>query len=98
MAVVAVDLRSLVLGVAGRTGNAFAVMVAGMRIGLTVLQVLGFFCDSCIALMSGQAGFVVGRDELIAGNCVFFGMAGGAVFNVLVIGLYLLSGCRKGDK
>ena len=61
-AVVAVDLRSLVLGVAGRTDNAFAVMVAGMRIGLTVLQVLGFFCDSCIALMAGQAGFVVGRD------------------------------------
>ena len=91
VAVVAVDLRSLVLGVAGRTGNAFAVMVAGMRIGLTVLQVLGFFCDSCIALMAGQADFVVG-------NCVFFGMAGGAVFNVLVIGLYLLSGCRKGDK
>ena len=53
VAVVAVNLRGLVLGVAGRAGDTFTVVMAGVRIGLAVLQIFDFFSNGCIALMAG---------------------------------------------
>ena len=86
------------LGVAGRAGDTFTVVMAGVRIGLDVLQIFGFFSNGCIALMAGSAGFVVRCDELLSTDCIFFSVAGCAVLDVLVVGLYLLSRGRKSDK
>ena len=37
----------------GRAADTFTVVMAGVRIGLAVLQIFGFFSNGCIALMAG---------------------------------------------